>query len=56
MKDRYTKEDFERGTIKNYSDKFSTEEKILMIIKAYLAEGEIVNKEKFRQEVDALLV
>ena len=34
--------------LKNYSDKFSTEEKILMTIKAYLAEGEIVNKEKFR--------
>lgn len=45
-----------RGTIKNYSDKFSIEEKVLMTIKAYLAEGEIKNKEALRQEVDALLV
>ena len=56
MKDRYTKEDFARGTIKNYSDKFSIEEKVLMTIKAYLAEGEIKNKEELRQEVDALFV
>ena len=56
MKDRYTKEDFKRGVIKNYSDKFSIEEKVLMTIKAYLAEGEIENKEKLRREVDALLV
>ena len=56
MKDRYTKEDFARGTIKNYSDKFSIEEQVIMAIKAYLAEGEIKNKEALRQEVDALLV
>ena len=56
MKDRYTKEDFKRGIVKNYSDKFSIEEKILMTIKAYLAEGEITNKEELRREVDALLV
>ena len=56
MKDRYTKDDFKRGIVKNYSDKFSIEEKILMTIKAYLAEGEIANKEELRREVDALLV
>ena len=56
MKDRYTKEDFKRGIVKNYSDKFSIEEKVLMTIKAYLAEGEIANKEELRREVDALLV
>ena len=56
MKDRYTSEDFKRGVIKNYSDKFSTKDKILMIIKAYLAEGEIEDKEELRQEVNALLV
>ena len=56
MKDRYTKDDFERGIVKNYSDKFSVEEKVLMAIKAYLAEGEITNKEELKKEVDALLV
>ena len=56
MKDRYTKDDFKRGIVKNYSNKFSIEEKILMTIKAYLAEGEINNKEELRREVDALLV
>lgn len=56
MKDRYTKEDFKRGIVKNYSDKFSIEEKILVTIKAYLAEGEIANTEELRREVDALLV
>lgn len=56
MKDRYTKDDFKRGIVKNYSDKFSIEEKVLMTIKAYLAEGEIENKEELRREVDALLV
>ena len=56
MKDRYTKDDFKRGVIKDYSDKFSIEEKVLMTIKAYLAEGEIQNKEELRREVNALLV
>ncbi|MBR0038547.1 MAG: hypothetical protein IJP71_00910 [Lachnospiraceae bacterium] len=56
MKDRYTKEDFKRGIVENYSGKFSIEEKILMTIKAYLAEGEIANKKELRREVDALLV
>lgn len=56
MKDRYTKEDFKRGIIKNYSDKFSVEDKVIMTIKAYLAEGKIENKEELRREVDALLV
>ena len=45
MKSRYTKEDFKRGVIKNYSDKISVNDKILMIIKAYLVENEIENKE-----------
>ena len=48
--------DFSHMKIEKAPYKFSTEEKILMTIKAYLAEGEIVNKEKFRQEADALLV
>ena len=56
MKDRYTREDFQRGVVKNYSDKFSIEEKVLMTIKAYLAEGEIQNKEELRREVNALLL
>ena len=56
MKDRYTKDDFKRGIVKNYSDEFSIEEKVLMTIKAYLAEGEIRNKEELRRKVDALLV
>ena len=56
MKDKYTKDDFKRGIIKNYSDKFSIEEKVLMTIKAYLAEGKIENKEELWREVDALLV
>lgn len=51
---KVNKEDFKRGLVKNYSDKFSIEDKVLMTIKAYLAEGEI-NKEELRREVDALL-
>lgn len=56
MKDRYTKDDFKRGVIKNYSDKFSIEEKVLRTIKVYLAEGEIENKEELRHKADAFLV
>lgn len=55
MKDNYTKEDFARGTIKNYSNEISTKDKIIMTIKAFLVAGQIENKEELRREVDAIL-
>lgn len=55
MKDNYTKEDFARGIIKNYSNEISAKDKILMTIKAFLVAGQIENKEELRREVDAIL-
>ena len=55
MKDNYTKEDFARGIIKNYSNEISAKDKIIMTIKAFLVAGQIENKEELRREVDAIL-
>lgn len=55
MKDNYTKEDFKNAVIKNYGDKIPAEEKILMTIKAYIAAGQIQDKDMLRKEVDLVL-
>ena len=55
MKDNYTKEDFKNGIWKDGTDEFSTDEKILMAIKAYVEAGKIVDKEKLKKEVDLVL-
>ena len=55
MKDNYTKEDFKNGIWKYGTDEFSTDEKILMAIKAYVEAGKILDKEKLKKEVDLAL-
>ena len=48
VKDNYTKNDFINGVWKDGTNDFSTDEKILMAIKAYLEAGKIINKEKLK--------
>lgn len=55
MKDNYTKEDFKNGIWKDGSDNFTSDEKILMALKAYIEVGKIVDKEKLKKEVDLVL-
>ena len=55
MKDNYTKEDFKNAVVKNYGAKISAEDKILMTLRAYIAAGQIKNKEELRKEVDMVL-
>lgn len=55
MKDNYTKEDFKNGVWKDGSDQFTSDEKILMALKAYVEAGQIVDKEKLRKELDLVL-
>lgn len=55
MKDNYTREDFKNAVIKNYGDKIPADEKIKMILRAYIAAGQITNKQKLREELDAVL-
>ena len=55
VKDNYTKNDFINGVWKDGTNDFSTDEKILMAIKAYLEAGKIINKEKLKKEVDIVL-
>ena len=55
MKSNYTKEDFKRGYWKDISDKFSPSQKLIMIIKAYVEAGQIEDKKKFKEEIDAVL-
>ncbi len=55
MKDNYTYDDFKRGTIKNISDQISIEDKIMYTLKAYLASGMSFDKEKVREEINAIL-
>ncbi|MDO5564906.1 MAG: hypothetical protein Q4F88_06740 [Eubacteriales bacterium] len=55
FKDNYTKEDFKNGVWIDGSDNFTTDEKILMAIKAYVEAGKIIDKEKLRKEVDLIL-
>ena len=55
VKDNYTKNDFANGIWKDGTNDFSTEEKIIMAIKAYLEAGKIINKEKLKKEVDIVL-
>ena len=55
MKDNYTKEDFKNGIWKDGTNEFSTDEKILMAIKAYVEAGKILDKEKLKKELDLAL-
>ena len=47
--------DFSNGVVKNYSDKFSREEKLKAFIECIIA-VEKISKEELKKEVDALLV
>lgn len=52
MREEYN---FSDGMIKNYSDKFTREEKLKAFIECFIA-VEKVSKEELKKEVDALLV
>ena len=55
LKDNYTREDFKNAVKKNYADKFSTDEKIIMTLRAFIANGKIQNKDKLRYEIDTMI-
>lgn len=51
MRDEY---DFSDGIVKNYSDKFTREEKLKAMLECFIA-VENINKEELRKEVDLVL-
>ena len=55
MKDNYTTEASKNGIWKDGSDNFTSDEKILMALKAYVEAGQIVDKEKLKKEVNLVL-
>lgn len=55
MKDNYTRDDFKNAVVKDYSAKISAEDRILMTLKAYIAAGQIKNKDALKREVDLVL-
>ena len=51
MRDEY---DFKDGVEKNYSDKFTREEKLKAMLECFLA-AEKIDKEELKKEVDLIL-
>lgn len=51
MRDEY---DFSNGVVKDYSDRFTREEKLKAMLECFLA-VEKINKEELKKEVDLVL-
>ena len=51
MRDEY---DFSNGVVKNYSDQFTNEEKLKMILEAFMENAKIT-KDELKKEVDLVL-